>query len=86
MKKKEELDLVEQIKLLQKDANRYRWLKSRKNLTLRTEEPTTWIREDGSKFNSTHYLAEGGTQHAPAESLDLMIDLAMLTASVRDEQ
>lgn len=85
MKKKEELDLVEQIKLLQKDAERYSWLKSRNNLTLR-EESSTWIREDGSKFNSTHYLAEGGTQHAPAESLDLMIDLAMLTASVRDEQ
>lgn len=85
MKKKEELDLVEQIKLLQKDAERYRWLKSRNNLTLR-EESSTWIREDGSKFNSTHYLAEGGTQHAVAESLDLMIDLAMLTASVRDEQ
>lgn len=86
MKKKEELDLVEQIKLLQKDANRYRWLKSRKNLTLRTEKPTTWIREDGTEFNASYSLAESGTQHAPTESLDLMIDLAMLTASVRDEQ
>ena len=86
MKKKEELDLVEQIKLLQKDANRYRWLKSRKNLTLRTEEPTTWKRMDGTEFNASYSLAEGGTQHALAESLDLMIDLAMLTASVRDEQ
>lgn len=41
---------------------------------------------DGTEFNESYSLAEGGTQHAPTESFDLMIDLAMLTSSVRDEQ
>lgn len=70
---------------LEKDAARYRWLKSRKGLTLRTEpQPNVWKRIDGTEFSATHYLAEGGTQHAPAESLDATIDAAMVVARVRD--
>ena len=62
-----------------KDAERYRWLRSRKGLTLSTEpQPSTWTRMDGTKFNATHYLAEGDTCHAPAEGLDATIDAAML--------
>ena len=70
---------------LEKDAARYRWLKSRQGLTLRSEkQPNVWKRMDGTEFNATHSLAEGGTQHAPADSLDALIDAAMLAARVRD--
>jgi hypothetical protein len=60
---------------LRADAERYRWLRSRTGLTLRSDYGT-WTRPDGSKFTSTHYLAEGHTQHAPADSLDAAIDAA----------
>ena len=70
---------------LARDAERYRWLKSRTALDLRSErQPNTWTRMDGTKFNATHSLAEGGTQHAPADNLDAMIDAAMVAASLRD--
>jgi hypothetical protein len=70
---------------LEKDAARYRWLKSRKCLDLRSEpQPNSWKRMDGTKFSATHYLAEGGTQHAPAASLDATIDAAILVARIRD--
>ena len=41
-------------------------------------------RIDGTEFSATHSLAEGGTQHAPADSLDALIDAAMLAARIRD--
>lgn len=64
------------------DAARYRWLKSRNGLTLRSErQPNMWRRADGSEFSATHFLAEGGTQHAAADSLDALIDAAMLLAT-----
>ena len=67
-----------ELEALQKDAERYRWLKSRKGLDLRTEpQPNVWRRLDGTEFCATHSLAEGGTQHAPADSLDATIDAAM---------
>ena len=67
------------------DANRYRWLKSRVQLQLSSErEYCEWTRQDGSKFYASHYLAEGGTQHAPAESLDETIDKAMKIQIQRD--
>ena len=67
---------------LQKDAARYRWLKSRKGLELRTEnDHCVWTRTDGTKFNASHCLAEGGTLHAPTDSLDATIDAALHSAS-----
>jgi hypothetical protein len=67
-----------------KDAERYRWLKTRKGLCLRSEhDHCVWTRIDGTKFKATHYLAEGGTQHAPADSLDATIDAAMIVSSIR---
>lgn len=60
------------------DARRYRWLKSRQGLRLRSERPDLWTRPGGTKFAAAYSLAEGGTQHAPAESLDALIDAAML--------
>ena len=67
-----------EISRLRKDAERYRWLKSRSGLELRSlPRSDIWARIDGSTFIASHYLAEGGTQHAPAESLDATIDAAM---------
>lgn len=74
-----------EVQALRKDAERYRWLQSRNGLTLRTEkQPNVWKRMDGTEFSATHSLAEGGTQHAPAESLDALIDEAILVACIRD--
>lgn len=71
--------LQAELDALRKDAERYRWLKSRHGLTLRSErQPNVWKRPDGTEFNATHSLAEGGTMHAPAEGLDAVIDAAML--------
>ena len=70
---------------LEKDAARYRWLKGRQGLTLRSEkQPNLWKRIDGTEFSATHSLAEGGTQHAPTDSLDALIDAAMMVARIRD--
>ena len=78
---KSELREEAQQAALEKDAARYRWLKIRRGLELRSEpQPNTWTRKDGTKFSATHYLAEGGIQHAPADSLDATIDAAMLVA------
>lgn len=64
---------------------RYRWLKNRQGLTLRSEkQPNVWKRMDGTEFSATHSLAEGGTQHATDDSLDALIDAAMLAARIRD--
>ena len=63
---------------LEQDAARYRWLKSRQGLALQSvPQPNVWTRPDGTKFSCTHSLAEGGTQHAPGDSLDAIIDAAM---------
>lgn len=70
---------------LEKDAARYQWLKSRRGLTLQSErQPNVWKRIDGTEFSATHSLAEGGTQHAPTDSLDSLIDAAMVVAHIRD--
>ena len=58
------------------DAKRYRWLRDAPRLSL-LSDATHWVRPDGTKFVSTHYLASGGTQYAAAESLDAAIDAAM---------
>lgn len=62
---------------LKKDAARYRWLKSRKGLCLRSEWQF-WKKVNGPTiFSSTHYLADGGTVYGPAPTLDDIIDGAM---------
>ncbi len=66
-------------------AARYRWLKSRKGLSLLSEPPQArWFRYDGTEFRASHYLAEGGTQHAPYPTLDETIDAAMLVSKERE--
>ena len=82
----EAADLIEQqaaeIAALRADAERYRWLRSRVGLELRSlSQPCRWKREDGTWFDATHYLAEGGMQHATAEGLDATIQAAMAARS-----
>jgi len=61
-----------------RDAARYRWLKSRKGLVLKSEpQPNIWKRSDGTEFRVTHLLIAEGVQYAAAKSLDDMIDAAM---------
>lgn len=65
----------------QADAKRYRWLKSRNGLTLRSEkQPNTWTRMDGTKFSASRSLSADGTQYAPAATLDELIDAAAIAA------
>lgn len=65
---------------LEKDAARYRFLKSLKVLELTSSARgcMKWIREDGSSFISSHYLAGNGTCFAAYETLDEIIDAAMV--------
>jgi hypothetical protein len=71
--------LADRTEEMEQDAARYRWLKSRRSLILRSE-PVRWERLDGTTFYSTHHMADHDTQYAPAESLDAMIDGAMRVA------
>lgn len=83
---KNKADPLEDPESLRKDAERYRWLKSRKGLSLKTEHPgSIWRRGDGTKFTASHYLAEGDVQHAPEESLDKTIDKAIIARRLIDE-
>lgn len=61
---------------LRKDAERYRWLKSVKHLELNSTNGE-WIREDDSRFISSHRLCAFGTAFAPYPTLDETIDAAM---------
>jgi len=69
--------LEAEVERLRKDAERYRWLKSAKGLTLESERGSAWTREDGTKFTPSHRLCAGGTQFGPHEHLDDSIDAAM---------
>jgi len=70
---------------IEKDAARYRWLKSRSNLEMRSY-PANYMKitnDKGDSFYASHYLAEGNTSHASLDCLDATIDLAMMVASER---
>lgn len=66
-----------ELERLRKDAERYRWIKSAKGLTLESERGGPWTRENGGTFTPSHRLCAGGTQFAPYETLDDAIDTAM---------
>lgn len=66
-----------EIERLRADAERYRWLKNAKGLTLESERGSPWTREDGTKFMPSHRICAGGTQFGPHELLDDAIDAAM---------
>lgn len=73
----EDLDAaLAECERLRKDAMRYRWLKERKSIDLRSD-CSVWTREDGKRFIASHFLAAGNTQFAAFESLDETIDAAM---------
>ena len=68
-----------------RDAARYRWLRSRKGLELRScLGHNKWTREDGTTYYQSHQLSEGGTGHASCQTLDETIDAAILVAQERD--
>lgn len=70
--------LTAEVKATKQDALRYRWLKSREDMTLRTERaPVLWSPRSGTAFHGTYSLSEGGTWHTPAASMDALIDAAM---------
>lgn len=83
MNGKEFTALDDEWEALEKDAIRYRWLKSRKWLELRSDSGI-WARPDGTRFAASHYLSEGDTQHAPAPTLDEAIDAAMQPVDVQN--
>lgn len=68
---------ADEYEALRKDAERYRWLASRNGLALRTEYPMMMTRPDGTTYIARYSIAEGGTQHQLAETLDAAIDAAM---------
>lgn len=61
----------------EKDARRYRWLKSQRGLSLDSVAPVRMTRPDGSQYICRYYLAGNGTCYENAETLDEMIDKAM---------
>lgn len=62
---------------IEKDAARYRWLKSAKRLSLTSESPIYFTREDGSRFIPSHRLCANDTYWGAVENLDDLIDSAM---------
>lgn len=60
------------------DAMRYRWLKEQKCLSLTSELPLVWTREDGTTFVPTHSLSCNKTRHGVYPTLDETIDNAIL--------
>lgn len=61
------------------DAMRYRWLKEQSGLSLTSERPVVWTRENGTTFVPTHRLSSNGIQYGAYATLDETIDNARLT-------
>lgn len=64
--------------MLRADAMRYRWLRAQPKLRLESDDfQSYWIREDGSKFHSSHRLSAKDTRYGIYETLDETIDRAI---------
>jgi hypothetical protein len=61
---------------IERDAARYRWIKSKKNLELQTNRGF-WFHEDGTKYWPSHFLNVNGTGFNGIEHLDDLIDQAI---------
>ena len=61
---------------IERDAARYRWIKSKKVLTLQADG-CPWFREDGTKYYPSHFINVNGTGFNGIEHLDDLIDQAM---------
>ena len=61
---------------IERDAVRYRWIKSKKALTLQADG-CPWFHEDGTKYWPSHFLNVNGTGFNGIEHLDDLIDQAM---------
>jgi hypothetical protein len=67
--------LVERIEQLEKDAERYRWLRGARCLDLRSDG-SVWKHDDVA-FVASHRLSAGGTQYGTYGTLAELIDTAM---------
>ena len=61
---------------IERDAVRYRWIKSKKVLTLQADV-CPWFHKNGRKYYSSHFLNVNGTGFNGIEHLDDLIDQAM---------
>lgn len=61
---------------LRADAERYRWLRDAKGLSLRSDG-SKWTRSNGEQFIASHHLCAFDTSYAAFESLDEVIDAAI---------
>ena len=62
--------------IYRKDAERYRWLRDAKGLSLRSDG-SKWTRSNGEQFNASHHLCAFDTSFAAFESLDEVVDAAI---------
>lgn len=69
--------MMDEIDSLRADAERYRWLKTQKGLTLESDN-MIWTRINGSKFMSPYRLCGNDIAYESCETLDKTIDTAML--------
>jgi putative hemolysin len=73
----EEIERLEaESESLRKDAERYRWLREAKGLSLRSDG-SKWTRSSGEQFICSHHLCAFDTSYAPFESLDEVVDAAI---------
>jgi len=66
-----------ELEACRKDAERYRWLKSRYDLSLRTDLPSEWTittSKGQERMMSKYYLAANNRQYPPVFDLDESID------------
>lgn len=61
---------------LEKDAARYRWIRSAKKLHLESAY-SCWTDEHGEPFTQTHRLSAFDTSYGAYSSLDALIDAAL---------
>lgn len=61
---------------MRKDAERYRWLRDAKGLSLRSDG-SKWTRSSGEQFIASHHLCAFDTSFAAFKSLDEVVDAAM---------
>jgi len=70
------MSLLAENESLRADAERYRWLRDAKGLSLRSDG-SKWTRSNGEQFICSHHLCAFDTSYAAYESLDEVIDAAI---------
>ncbi len=78
-----------ELEACRKDAERYRWLKSRYDLSLRTDLPSEWTittSKGQERMMSKYYLAANNRQYPPVFDLDESIDAISAGEGIGDGQ